>query len=432
MEVKTTVEHQSDIEKNIKIEIDRDLFNDKVKQRLGSAVGQVQLKGFRKGKAPKDLVEKLYGGHLRTEVLSELINSAYSAAVTENGLKVVGLPEIDIQDFSGEGPIQATAKVSIVPTPEIKNYFNESFEVEIFKPCDRDVSLELEKIQEQFSKLEDIEGRDIIEEGDVVTFDYTGQVDGVEYSELAGNGSVVEVKETRVREELKVGLLGKKLGEISEVNLPVSEQSKNSAIAGKTAQYRLIPRKIQKRVLHELNDELAEKARRGKTIEELKSNILKQIDANAEKQNRAAKETKLFEQLIEKNAFDVPQSLIDEEIRSILFEFGALDPNQDESYRRDVTSFRDSLSKPAETRVRRAIILSQLIKQENTVVDDAGIEGWLEERKEQIGCDREEVNRMYDYPKSKSRLKAFITEQKMIDKLLEKANINEVEKPHEH
>jgi trigger factor len=431
MDVRISVEESSEVERNIQIEIPRELYNERFFDRLGKAAQGARIKGFRPGKAPKDLVEKMYGERIKTELLGEMLQSAYSDAVTQHELTIVGQPQFDIHPIEEEKDISANALVSLFPEPKIENYFNESFDVEITPFDDQTVEKEIEGILERFADFEAISNREETNGKDFIKIDFEGTIDGEGFPGSSRKDAILELGGEGLPEEFGTALTGAKIGEVKEASLSFPEDHQSKEIAGKTAQYKLTLKEILEKKLPAFDDELAKKTGLGETAEEVRKTVEDRLKQQIEQQNKGMRETRLFEVLIEKNSFEVPQALVDEEIRSILFEFGALDSSKQESYTSDVSHFRESLGASAEKRVRRSVILTQLVKQENIEVSDEDIEQWLDEQVQEMGMERDELNRRIGYPREKERLRKMRARQKMVDLLLEKANISETVKTEE-
>lgn len=431
MDVRISVEEASEIERNIQIEIPRGLYDEKFFSLLGKAAKNARIKGFRPGKAPKDLVEKMYGDRIKGDVLGEIIQSAYSDAVSDNDLTIVGQPTFDIKPIEDEQDICAEVQVSLFPEPKIENYFNEAFDVEVDKFDESVIEKEVAGILERFVEFEPLSDKEVVEDNDFVKVDFEGTVDGESFPGSSREDAVLEIGADGLPNEFSDALTGAKLGEVKETNLTFPEEHNDKKLAGKVATYKITLKEILEKKLPEFTDEIAKKTGLGDTVEEVRSAIEKKMSEQIENQNQGLREARLFEVLIEKNSFEVPQVLIDEEIRGILFEFGALDSSKRESFSADVSHFRESLGEGAEKRVRQSIILTQIVAQEGLEVADEELESWLDEQSAKSGMEREDFNTRIRYPQDKARVKSNCARQKMVELLLEKASITETIKESE-
>ena len=430
METKVSIEDSGEATRSIRVEIPSNEYEVRFDRALTKAMPQVRINGFRPGKAPKQVVAKMYGERLHHDVLSELVGEAYQSAVQEKELRVVGNPRVKIDDYVAGADVCFTADVDIFPEPEVKDYFGVKFEVEVEKEevSEKDVEESLGHLQERFAEFVDVEGRNKVEEGDIVTINSSAEVGGEQVEGLNQNGAMLEVGKSVRFEDFDKAVVGLEVGVESEVELTLPEDLGDEALNGKVAKYKIEVLKIQERKLPELDDELAKKSGQAETLEELRKEIQENRVKYVKDANEQARQTKLFEALSETNTFDVPQFLVDEEVREVLFEMGMLDRNKRESYQFDVSRYREHFSESAEARVRRYVMLEQIIKQESYEVQDDDLDAWLDNRAKDAQVSREEVEKIFDVEKNKEVLQKMVAREKMTEILLEKAKIKEIEK----
>lgn len=432
MDVKVSVQESGEVTRDVEIAIPHEVYDKHFDDALRKAIPRVRIKGFRPGRAPKAIVAKMHGETLQRDVISKLINDAYSDAIKEHSLRVVGNPSINLKEFKEGEDLQFTAKVDIFPEPKITNYNSISFEVEV-EPEEieeSEIESELEGLRERFASLEPIEDRSTVAEGDIVTLDFSGLVDGKPFAGSERKGVVLEVGKSERFKNFDKALIGLPLGEETEVKVQLPDDMSEEEVSGKEAVYTVLVHKLQRKELPELNDELAKKTQRAESIDELREFIRTNMLKQKQEQNNNLRQAKLFETLLADNDFAVPQSLVDEEIREILFEMGLLDRRKRESYHIDVSQFRDSLSEGARFRVRRYILLEQILEQEGFEIEEADFEAWLDTQAEESKLGREEVQKAFGLPQNEGVIRKMIAREKMTEKLLSEAKIKElVKKP---
>ncbi len=431
MDCKISVEEKGEVARSISIEIPRELVNDQYERELRKAVSSAQVKGFRPGRAPKAVVAKMYGPQIQGEVLKRLISDAYQGAVRDHSLDVVGYPEIHIDNEDNlDLPLVVRADVSIYPAPELKDYFGVEFSVEKQEVSDGQIAERLETLRANYARLEPVTGRTTVEKGDVVCMDYEGECEGQPFKGSSGKDAYVEVGSGKSLPGIEDALTGMNVGEVKETVIVMPEGA-NAEVSGKEAKYTITLKSIFTRIVPELNDEFAAQTGAAASVEELKERVSEQLEREVKRANEAAREDKLFQAIIERNPFAVPQLMIDEEIRVLLFEMRLLDARNENSFKVDVTRFREVLGKAAEFRVRRAVALSRIIEQEGLKFNEDDVNGWLDELAAQENVSRAEVDKIYGFPKEKNRLKDMMASRKMIDQLLASAKITEEEKRNE-
>ncbi len=430
MDYRISVEETGEVDRNIKIEIPYEMYRVKFDSVLSRAAGQAQIKGFRPGHAPRSVVEKMYGDRIQVDVLNELIDAAFRDATKKHALKIVGSPNIDLAPLKDKEDIVFTAGVSVLPEPEIKNYSNLKLEVEVEEFSEDDVAKEIEQILEHFSKFEDVTERKVIKNKDYVELDYVGKLDGNDFQGSTGQGVLINVGAGDL-EEFEKALLGAEVGQEKEIALTMPEDTPNPEIAGKLVNYQVKITGIKTRELPELDDEIAKKSGMGSDVATFKQNVHDNMERQVKGRNQQNRENALFQALAEKNTFQIPQAMVDEEIRSVLFESRVLDPNKRESFDMDMTPFRGRLGEGAEMRVRRSIMLGRIIDQEKIKVSDEDLDTWLEEKVKEAKANREDVNKAFGFPKSASRLKEIVSREKAIEFLFSSAQVKETKKKKE-
>jgi trigger factor len=425
MDCRTSVEEKSEVGRSISIEIPRELVNEEYERELSKTMAHVHVKGFRQGRAPKAMVAKLYGPQIQGEVLKKVISDAYQEAVQNHSLEVVGFPEISIDNEEElDKDLLVRAEVSVYPKPEVKNYLGLEFNVEVEASSEGRIAERIEGLREQQAELTPISDRVVAQMGDTAQVNYAGTIDGASFEGSSGEDAYVDMGSGKSLPGIEEALVGLTVGEEKSVEVVMPKES-GKDVVGKEAEYKLLLKGLFTRVLPELDDEFAKKTKLAEDVAGLKIAIREQIERDAKRVNQIAREDKLFAALIENNPFEVPQVLTDEEIRAILFEMRLLDPRQDSSYQIDVARFRDVLGKTAEFRVRRAIILARIIEKEDMKFSDDEVDSWLGEMVASEGVSREEINKIYGFPKQMSRLKDMMASRKMIEKLLGASKIQE-------
>ncbi len=426
MEPIISIEETQENERQIRIAIPHSVFRSRYDQQLRRAMTQANVKGFRPGRAPLDMVSKLYGDSIRDDVVGNLLGDAYRDAVKEHSLKVVGRPDINVDPVEADKDLQAVARVDIFPEPKVKDYFGVEFEVELEQFQNDEVKRELEVIRTRYARVEPItEDRRNISAGDVATIDYTATVEDKPFQGSEGLDAQVEVGAGELPEEFEKALLGMSLEEEKEFTVAFPEDLTNKEIAGKVAKYRVKLKGIHKKILPELTDDFIKENLKIDSLSELEKEIEENFRRQVEQKNKNAKEEKLFVAISSKNSFRVPQVLVDEEIRTIFFESGILNPREEKSYKIDVSPFREQLQSAAEARVRRGILLHQIIQQEKIEISDDDVEAWILKQVEETKQDRQKVEQYFGLPKNTEGLKNLLAKEKMTERLLEKAKVRE-------
>jgi trigger factor len=437
MEYRVSVEEATDVSRTFRAEIPITLYNEEYDREVRRTANQVELKGFRKGKVPLDVVKKMYGQRIRDNIIDELFRRSYEDAVSKNKLQVVGVSNIKIDDGHehnhAEGEVcdhepgkdlVFTADLALLPEPKIQGYEGVQYEVEVAKADDTMLERALKHVQESCARITPIEDRTSAQMGDFISVSYKVFVDGEQVQSRRGNEPFYEsfvLGESNWPKELEAAVTGMTVSSEKEVSCNHPADFVNPRLAGKEARYELKLEKLSLKVLPEVSDELAKESGFAETVDAMKDTLREAIDKRIGVDNENRHTTQLMKELVNKNTFTVPQIMIDEEIRQMLFEIGVLDQSKRESFRINIEPFREKLGGEAEFRVRRSIILQQIAAQENLEANEADVEAWLDERADEEGQGRDRVNAQYGYPRQMERLKTIALFQKALKLVREKS-----------
>lgn len=425
MDFQISIEETSEVERNIKIEVPREIYKREYDRILSTTASRAQVKGFRPGRVPREMVVKLYGKQIHDDVVRDLAVKGYENAVKEHNLQVVGWPDFDIKDEQPTEALTITAGIAVYPRPKIKDYFGLTIAAPNKAVTDEDVTKAKERLRESMGSFDPIIDRTVAQGGDIVQVDYHGTVDGQEQDALHEHGAYVEIGAKQGVPGFEDAIVGMNVGEDKTTTLTLPEDLKNEELAGKEASYRISLRGIFKKDLPELTEEFIKERNLADSADDLDKKIRQSLEREIEKQNRQAKENALFTALTEGNSFAVPKKMVLEEIRQMLFEYKALDPKNRNSYSIDVSQFYDALGTMAEDRVRRGVILSRIIEQESFSASDEDLEEWVTKAATDAKREVPEIKETIGFTKNKSRFRDALTREKMVDKLLDSATITD-------
>ncbi len=428
MEYKISIEPQGEVYRNIHIEIPREEYSRRFDAAVSRTSSKARLKGFRPGKAPREMIAKMYRSELHHEVMETLASTAIRSAVEKHALDVVGMPKVTFGDDDGTKDIAITANVAVVPKPEISGHDKLKLEVEVRTVTDADYDREIDGMREQQSQFKKIEDRDNAQEGDYALVSYAATVDGEPFGKSdKPEERFVKVGGGMLMPELDELLKTAKRGETKEIEIPVSPDYPDAKFAGKTAVYKLELKELEEKIMPPIDDEFAKKTGLAEDLSTLQTKLREELAKVFEDQNTQAKEKALFEALIEKNPFEVPEVMVDEEIRNLLFEMNALDRRAEKSYRIDVSPFRKPLQKQAEYRVKSLVIVDRIVEQDKIEPTDEEFEKWLDDLVTKSGFkSREELNKQFGLPQNAPRLRTILAREQATTRLLDKAKITEV------
>jgi len=422
MEVKSVVQDIDQVTKQIKVSIPAETVSKEVTLAINDLAARASLKGFRPGKAPRAMVEKLHGPRVRLEVANRLISSSLSKLVKDHSIDMIGAPEIDVASFEPGKEIEYTAQVSIFPRPDIVGYDSIKVSVPKGEIGDTDVQQVIDRILQSKATTKKLDFRNTAQTGDVVDASLLVELEGETPSRP--EPLVVALGEGKVPAELENGIIGMEIGQSKEIVTVVEADHPNTQIAGKKTTYKVTLNGLSERVLPELNDEFVKGLNFGpQTVLELRMETRKQLEEQSEQEVKEKTSQAILDVLLEKNEFPVPMVLVDDEIRSLLMRNGVIDPNRPDVEKLSMEPFRERLGEMAKKRVRTAVLVDAIGKKENLKASDEDIKAAMQDIADKNGLPVEEVQKFFLKSDQNVGFMVEIGRNKVLDFLKSKADV---------
>ncbi|MBE6535202.1 MAG: trigger factor [Ruminococcaceae bacterium] len=416
------------IEKNkyeLQFSVDKATFDAAVDKVYRKQVKSITVPGFRKGKAPKSIIEKMYGkGVFYEDAINDLIPAAYTDALAESKLDVVSQPEFDVVSIDDNGLV-LSAKVYVKPDVEIKDYVGIEVEKEVVAVTDEDVNKEIEIVRERNSREIEVTDR-AAEMGDTAVIDFEGFCDGVafeggkgtDYALKLGSGSFIPGFEEQVA--------GKNIDEEFDVNVTFPTEYHAADLAGKEAVFKVKIHSITKVELPELDDDFAKDVSEFDTFDEYKADLKAKIEKRHETSADNAVEEKLVEALIEKLEADIPEAMFVAETENFVRDYDnrlrsqGLDLNTYFKYTGlTLDTLRTQMRPQAERQVKARLALEKIAALENLEATEEDINGEYETIANAYGVELEQVKASID----SEAIAADMKVKKAMDLVKEKAVI---------
>ena len=400
-------------EKNISVlelHIDKAAFDDAVMKSYKKNVGKMNVPGFRKGKAPRKMVESMYGPTVFYEdAVNEIFPEIYEKAVTEQGLKAVGAPSVVDMDTTEEGNVALTVSTALYPEVTLGEYKGIEVPKESVSISKAEVDAELARMQERNARIETVDRE--AKTGDTVVLDFEGFVDGKPFDGGKAEGYTLTLGSGAFIPGFEDQLVGLKAGDEKDVVVTFPENY-TKELAGKEATFKCKIHEVKETIKPELDDEFAKDVSEYDTLAALKKSI--KADLAAKRQEAVDRD---FENeavvLAGKNmTCNIPACMIDEQVDKHLEQFAYQLQSQGmkmEDYLKmiggDVKGMRDSMRPMAEQTVRSNILLSEIVHQENLDVTEEEVEEELKKMAEQYKMELDKIKEMVDVEAVKSDLK---------------------------
>ena len=347
--------------------------------------GKIALPGFRKGKAPRAMIEKMYGtGVFYEDAANELIPEAYETAAKESELEIVAQPEIEVTQMEKGTDFIFTATVAIKPEVTLGDYKGIEVEKKEAEVSEEEITAEIDKAREANSRLITIEDR-ATEDGDTVIIDFDGYVDGKQFEGGYAEDYTLVLGSHSFIDNFEDQLVGKNLGEDVEVNVTFPEEYHVDELKGKPALFKVKIKEIQKKELPELDDDFAQDVSDFDTLDEYKADVEKKILENKENQIKREQEDQIIEKIIENAQMEIPQQMIAAQTRQMTQEFAQRLQSQGLSLEQYMQftgltpqKMMEDLEPQALKRIQSRLVLETVVAAENIEASDEEIDKELE------------------------------------------------------
>lgn len=378
-----------------------------------------KVKGFRPGKVPRNVLRQLFGARVKQEVVSNLIEAGLGSAVKQHALTVVSVPPLErVPELKQGESLAFTAKIEVRPKIEKVDIDGIALERQKLNVSDEQIDQAIETLRQQQGELVAPEPARPVEEGDIVTADYTVSVDGVDRPDLAANGRPIDTA-GGLLPELRAGLVGKSIGDKAHVEVTFPETA-GAEFSGKPGVFELEIKEIKAKVLPNLDDEFAKDLEYA-SLEELKQKTRERLETQAKQEIESDLQERLIEKLVEKNQIELPPSLVAQQEQAMLQEYVRMARMTGQTPSEDIVG---TTKENAERRVRAALLLGAIAQQQGIRVEAADVDKRLEEMAERSGKHVAKL-RAELHGERREALESQILEAKLLEYLLSQATITE-------
>lgn len=372
------------LEKNmakITVEVPAEQFEKALTAAFNKNKIRFNIPGFRKGKAPQAMVEKMYGVEvLYEDAINEALDATYGDAVTESGLEVVSRPEIDVVQVEKGKELIYTATVAVKPEVTLGEYKGIEVEKASAEVTDEDIEAELKKVQEQNSRLITVEDR-AVEDGDQTVIDFEGSVDGTPFEGGKGEDYPLTIGSHSFIDTFEEQLIGKNIGEECEVHVTFPEEYHAKELAGKPAVFKVTVKEIKRKELPELNDEFAGEVSEFETLEEYKNDVKSKLSLKKQKDAATENENHVVDKVVENAQMDIPEPMIDSQVNNMVNDYARRMQSQGlslEQYMQftgmTIETLKEQMKPQAVKRIQTRLVLEAIVKAENITVSDEAVE----------------------------------------------------------
>ena len=404
-------------------------ISSKINERLQALGKNAKVAGFRPGKVPPQVIKKQYGKNVMGEVLDQMIQQTSSQALADEGIRPALQPKIEIiGDFEEGKDLEYKMELEILPEiPEV-----DLSKIKIEKPKanvgDKEIDEALERIARQAKSFNPVDRK--AKKGDAVLIDFKGFVGDEAFEGGEAKGHTLELGSDSFIPGFEDQLVGTKAGDKKDVNVTFPEQYHSDDLAGKEAKFEVTVHEVQEAAPQEVNDELATQLGL-ESLDKLKEAITEQMNGEIEQACRTKAKKALFDQLYEQYVFDTPEEMTELEFKSIwqqVEQARAADPDSEEFKGKSDKALEKEYREMAERRVRLGILLADIgNKQELTISQQELTNAIMAEARQYPGQEQKVFEHYQEHPEHLEAIRGPLLEEKVVDFILEKVTVKEVE-----
>ena len=384
------------------IEVSAEDFDKAINKVYNRQKSRMNVPGFRRGKTPRKVLEKMYGASIFYEdAANDVINSTYPDSAKESGEDIVSNPEINVTQIEAGKPFIYTAEVAVKPPVSLGKYKGVEVDKQEITVFDEEIDAEIRKEQEKNASRNEITDRPV-KDGDDIVLDFEGFCDGVAFEGGKGTDYPLTIGSGSFIPGFEEQLVGANIGEEMEVNVTFPENYQSDDLAGKDAMFKCTVKKITEKILPELDDEFADEVSEFSTLAEYREDVRKNITERKEGAARTAKENQAVEKVIADAHVEIPAAMLRTQQEQLVSEFEQQVMSQGMNFedylkyaQTNREQFTDNMKEEAERRIKYRLVMEQVAKEENIVATDEDFEAELQKMADAYRMDVETIKKYF-------------------------------------
>lgn len=427
--MKVTVESGEKQQVTLTITVDKEEVQKAVNRAAKSLAERVNIPGFRKGKAPKNIVERHVG---KDELLRETFDligpKAFSDALESESVEPVSRPDIQIETLEEDKDLVFKATVTKRPEVKLGEYKGIKVDTKSHEVTDEDIEKQMKVFQDRQGKMVDVEEGTAVSDGDFTTLDFEGFVDGEPFDGGKGADYPLQIGSGSFIPGFEEQLVGMKVGEEKDVNVTFPEDYHAEDLKGKKAVFKCKINSIKRKEVPEMTDELAQKVSTFKTVAELRGDVKKRLEENAKRQSENEKRAAIIEKATEDTKVDIPEIMIEDRISQMIQEFAMRLEQQGMSFEQylqsantDIQKLREQYRDTAEKAVHMELMLNEVAKVENIAVTPEDLTAEVAQMAATYGATPKQVQKIIREQGRVSDLAAQVLQRKTADFIIKSA-----------
>lgn len=426
------VENISDVKKKVTFEVPQERVVEMIDAQYRDLKKTAQIRGFRRGKVPLSILKSYFKDQVQADATRKIIEETFEPGLEENKITVVSVIKIEPESVAEDKPFKYIAEIEVAPQVELKEYKGLELTKYLREVTDERVNERLENLRERHAKLSPLTEKRGAREGDYLVVSIKAAVEGQPISELTVTDYHLELGRNFYLPGFDAELEGMTVGETKSVTMDLPENFPRRNLAGETADFEVTVLEAKERIFPELDDDFAKDLGEYETLEQLKATIREDLERVAENETRRDIENQIIEALNERHTLEVPESMVQNQIETILGESRrnlasmGLDPNRLGPVTQDQ---RDQIRPSAEKTVKAALILKAISEKEGIEITDETLQAEIERRAGEMGYSPDAFRDLLEEHDMVKEIRSNLLQQKVFDLLKEHARMTEVEGP---
>jgi trigger factor len=427
MTFKVDVETVDSLRRRLAVEVPAETVSAEIEKAFAELARAAKVPGFRPGRVPRAVLERMFGERVRAEVFGRLIQESYAEAIEGQQIVAVGQPEIVTEQGEAGAALRYRATVEVKPDVTVEGYTGLSVDRPLPAVTDEDVVAALGRLQQSLAQLHPVTDRAYVERGDIVSLDYEARIDG----QLTSRGETrdVELGANRFPTGFDDHLIGAAVGAKLDFEITYPAEHPAPELAGKSMQFHVNVRSISIKDLPSLDDEFAKDHGACSTLEELRQRVRRQLEEEAARRADEAVRRAVIAELVKRHDVPVPNAMVQRRTEALVEEV-LLDWQRQRGRLKDDSQARAHLRKELEPsaheQVKIALLLEAVGRQEAISVTDEEVEARVSAMAQAAGAAAERVRALYQQPEAQRQLRAQMLQSRTVDLLIGRAHIRDV------
>ncbi len=427
--MKIDVDEMGPVQRKVRVELPKDKVASEFAKAYQTLAQRVRVKGFRAGKAPRSVLQGMYGAEIKGQVQSQLVEDSLGEAIKERGLQIVSRPEIEADELIDGADFSFSAVFEIKPEIELKDYLGIEVEKVKLAITDEQVAQALNRVQEEHARLEPVEDRVVVQAEDYVSLDFVGTIDGKEFPGGKAENYLLEVGAGQTLPEFDKAVPGVRLGEAKTVQVTFPENYPNRDLAGKAAKFNLIVREIKQKVLPPLDDDFAKEHGECGSLDELKAKLRARLEEELKKYQDDELKERILSRVIETHAFTPPPALVERQTRYLMerYQDRASEGSTPDAPSLDET--RKALEVRAMRQVQATLLVEKIAQTEKIEVPENEVQERIDSLTRAAGERGKVLRQYYSRHDARDELRSQMVFDRTLGYLLDKASVKLVDPP---